>query len=212
MNAGRGHVITFSLAAGSSIAQNAYGTNAYLFICSALVNMRVRGVKYGTGTYSTFSQATGIKTKVPFDTVEIQNENAFAVAIQLWVGDDDFIDNRSNLPSSNPDVPNIVFNGKTSPASVLIPDLSGNPFFDNNGLQWIAIQRLKIIICNQDTGGNVIQIQSQTSAAYNDGTGTLIVPALQDIEYTTGGDFSAWSAGGTIIGIISEIYQAILAG
>ena len=95
MRKGNGISVTFSVGAGKSIRQNGFGTNAYLYICSSLVNMRVSGKEYGAGTYSPFGQATGIKTP-PFETVEIQNQNAFSVAVQLWIGDDDFIDNRSN--------------------------------------------------------------------------------------------------------------------
>jgi hypothetical protein len=204
-----GRAIAIPINAGDTVPIPQRGTQFYLQISTGTVNIRARAGSAGAGDFSLFTQGTGDKSKNPFDIVEINNPNAFPVVLQIWIGFDDFIDNRLIL--SNATIPNVTY--PTQPddtaTNIPIPDLSGGPFLDLNGNKWLALFRIAIIISNTSTGTTLL-LQKFGSVVAN-GPAAVIIPAGLVIGHNSSGDFSMSVGGGVIPAIVSEIYQAIQA-
>jgi hypothetical protein len=213
MNNTGGQIFNIPLAAGQTLTQPGAGTRAYLALATAPVNMRARGKLYGQDAYSLFTVGQGIMDThpdaVPFDVVDIQNLNNIPVVISIWIGFSMFIDNRLILANQQvPNVVNPIYVGTgVPPAFVDIPDLSGGPFADINGKNWLAITRLQLLITNLDAG-NVQMLQKFGNHVFNTGAIFAIQPATE-IGLALSGDYSLTQNSGVINGLVSEVYQAI---
>jgi hypothetical protein len=198
-----GRIVNLPLAPGASTNVTSAGTRAYLVVATAAVNMRPGGVR--TGDFTLYSQGTGIQTVNPFDWIEINNPNSVPVVISLWLGFDDFIDNRLIL--ANATLQNITYPTQSTgtTAQILIPDLSGGAFFDINNKKWLALFRQAIIISNLDPATPVLL--QKYGAASSSGPAVLSCPPSLPIAHNSSGNFTI--VGGTASVIVSEIYQAI---
>ena len=203
-----GNLTNVPIAAGQSTTISGYGQMVYIVIATAPVNVRTRGSK-GTSSYSLLTQGTGIND-TEFDVVDLQNPNAVPIVVQVWTGLSKFIDNRLIL--ANQQIPQVAFptaptaNAKTH---IAINDLSGGAFADINGVNWLALQRLAIIVCNVDSGATFL-LQA-AGAATATGPAVAAVYPLTSLNLPVSGDYSMDVGGGTINVIVSEIYLAILA-
>lgn len=205
-----GQQYNFSIPAGQTFTQPAFGTRAYLVVATASVNMRVRGRDYGAGAYSLFSQGTGVgepNAAEQFDVVDIQNFNGYAVVVSLWVGYADFIDNRLILDATINKAVTYPTQPVAGATNINIPDISGTNFTDINGKGWIAISRVAIIISNLDTGVTLLLQAAGASTA--SGPAVLMSPPGLPVSHSSSGNFSINVGGGAINAIVSEIYQAI---
>lgn len=198
-----GRIVNLPLAANFTTRVTSRGTKAYLVICTAAINMRPDG-----GDFTSFSQGTGIRTEKPFNLIEIENFNPFPVVISLWIGFDDFLDNRLIL--ANATLQNITYPTQATPTAtaIPIPDLSGSIFKDINGNSWIALFRQAIIVSNLDPATPLLL--QKFSAATGSGPAVLSCPAGGlPIAHNSSGDFKITLGGATVNVIVSEIYQAI---
>jgi hypothetical protein len=203
-----GNLTNVPIAVGQSTTISGYGQMVYIVIATAPVNVRTRGSK-GTSSYSLLTQGTGIND-TEFDVVDLQNPNAVPIVVQVWTGLSKFIDNRLIL--ANQQIPQVAF--PTAPTAnslthIAINDLSGGAFTDINGVNWLALQRLAIIVCNVDSGATFL-LQA-AGAATATGPAVAAVYPLTSLNLPVSGDYSMDVGGGTINVIVSEIYLAILA-
>lgn len=199
-----GQVFNQSIPAGKSLQINADGTNAYLIVATAAVQMRAR-TKTSAQAYSVFSQGTGFKD-TEFTSVEILNPTAAAVVISVWVGRASFDDHRLILASQS--TPQVAFptNPAVSATTVNINDLSGGPFTDINGGKWLAIARVMILISNLDSGAALlVQKTGGTGAS----PAILAVQPLTDRAIPVSGNYTLNNGGAAVNAIVSEIYLAI---
>lgn len=202
-----GRSIAIPIAAGNTVPIPQRGTQFYLQICTGTVNIRARAGASGAGDFSLFTQGTGDRSKTAFDIIEIENPNAFPVVLQIWIGFDDFIDNRLIL--SNATIPNVTNPTQPTPTAtnIPIPDLSGSAFFDINGNKWLALFRVAIIISNTSTGTTLLL--QQFGSVIAGGPAVLSIPPGLVIAHNSSGNFCLNVGGGTIPAIVSEIYQSI---
>jgi hypothetical protein len=192
-----------SIPAGQTQRAMLAGTQAYLVVATAPVNMRPAG-----GDFSQYSQGTGIAASNAFQNVEIQNFQTYPVVISLWVGWDSFIDNR--LIIANPQSANIVFPTYPTPLTAAycnIVDLSGGPFKDINGGQWLALGRVSILISNLTSGTYLLSQYSPSGALLGPSVG-IIPPTPLPIRYDIGGNYTV-NTGASLNMIISEVYNSI---
>ena len=203
-----GNLTNVPIAAGQSTTISGYGTMAYIVIATSPVNVRTRGAK-GTSSYSLLTQGTGIKD-TEFDAVDLQNPNVIPIIVQIWTGLAQFIDNR--LIIANQQIPQVALptcptaNSKTH---ISIKDVSGGSFTDINGVNWLALQRLAIIVCNVDSGATFLL--QRAGAVTASGLAVAAIYPLTSLNYPASGDYSMDVGGAAINCIVSEIYSAILA-
>lgn len=198
-------IIATSIAAGATIPFAVAGTQFYLAAASAAVNIRQHG-----GEFVSYVQGTGLQVKQgkAFDSMEVSNPHAFPVVIQLFVGFDGFIDNRVfNVSQTTPSVAFPTYKTATSAPAVAITDLSGQGFFDINGVAWLALARIAIVISNLDTGVTVL-VQA-TGALTSSGPAIAAVFPLTSWVEGLSGNYSLNVGGGNINCLVHEIYQAI---
>src|ERR1700744_280231 len=200
-----GRLINLPILAGQTVRANSRGTQAYLVVATANVNMRPLGgdfVQYGVGT--------GINTVKPFNDVEIQNFNAFPVVISLWCGYDAFIDNRLIIAnSSNPMVAYPTYSVPNSATFVNIVDLTGGGITDINGVKWLALYRSSIQIFNLDAG-NTYKLGAFSPTGADLGKYVAAIPPSPlPISLPMSGNFTYQTGGGNVNAIIPEIYSAI---
>ena len=203
-----GNITNVPIAAGQSTTVAGYGQEVYIIIATAPVNVRTRGSK-GSSSYSLLTQGTGIRD-TDFDAVDLQNPNAVPIIVQIWTGLAQFVDNRLIL--ANQQIPQVAF--PTAPTAnslthIAINDLSGGAFTDINGVNWLALQRLAIIVCNVDTGATFLL--QKAGAATATGVAVAAIYPLTSLNLPVSGDYSMDVGGATINCIVSEIYLAILA-
>ena len=195
-----------SIPAGQVQRATSSGTQVYLVIATAPVNMRPAG-----GDFVTYNQGTGVNTSQQFSFVEIQNFQSFPVVVSVWIGYDSFIDRRLILANSQ--TPDIAFPTYKTPNSanfVNIVDLSGGAFLDINNTQWLALYRKSIIISNLSSGSYLLNPYSPIGAGSTSGIG-IIPPSPTPIKYDIAGNYTINTGGGPVNMVVCEIYSAILA-
>lgn len=209
-----GQAFALAIPPGQTVTQPAFGTEAYFIVATGSVNMRARGRTYGTGAYSIYEQGTGLgeDSSEQFDLVDVQNPNSFPVVVYLWVGFGNFIDRRLIISNAvNAQTVNPTYAAPGTLAVVAIPDLSGTPFFDNAGKQWIATARSAIDVFNLDS--STVQFLQPLGSVSLPGAGGVAngsVQPLTPIKFAYGGNFQIGVSGGPHVNaIISEIYSAI---
>ena len=208
-----GQIFNIPIAAGQTFTQPGAGTRAYLVLATAPVNMRARGAAFGTATYSLYSEGQGFqdtrRDAVLFDVVDIQNPNSVPVVVSLWIGSSTFIDNRLIL--ANATIPNVVKPTYPVPGAAMaiqIPDISGAPFTDINGKNWLALYRIAILVFNT-SNADVYFVQKSGATALNQGSIGAVQP-LTPVRFDVQGDYTIHQ-NANINAIVSEIYAAIAA-
>ena len=203
-----GQLTPVPIAAGQSTTISGSGDMVYIVIATGPVNVRTRGVQ-GTSSYSTLQQGTGISGQ-PFAAVDLQNPNAFPIVVQVWTGLSQFVDNRLIL--ANATIPNVVFPTyptANSASSVNFMDMSGGAFTDINGNNWLALDRVAIVVCNIDTG--VTYLVQRYGSSISSGPAIAAVYPQTSWTESLSGNYTI-SVGGANINVIAhEIYAAIVA-
>lgn len=193
--------------AGGVLPIPAAGTQFYLVFATATLNIRPSG-----GVFAPYQQSTGLQLVEAnaFELIEVQNTNAGPVVFQLFVGFDQYIDNRLTLNSSlTPTVAFPTYPVANAAASVAINDLSSLSFVDINGQKWFAIQRLSIIVCNPDTG--VTLLLQKSGAATSSGPAVAVIYPQTSLNLPIQGNYSLSLGGASVNAIVSELYQSIIA-
>lgn len=184
------------------------GTRFYVVNASnALTIQPQRGGRMGA--QNTFSIGQGQTVDGGFDTLIISNPLPVPVVANVWVGFENFINDQLILVSSS--YQQVAF--PTNPTAgattqININDLSGTTFLDINGKKWGAIQRVAILVFNNDgTGGTPLLLQAAATSSPT-GPAVGIVQPQQPIRFDFGGNYRIFTGGGTINAVVSEIYQA----
>lgn len=187
------------------------GNTFYVIVTSSPVTLQ--GVRAGAITASNvYGNGQGQTVEGGFDTVKVANFNPFPVVALIWVGFDTFINNQLILANTLiQNVLNPAYPVANALATVQIPDLSGQQFFDINGKKWGAIQRVAVLLFNVDTGVTYNIQKRQAVGSASDGPSVGVVYPSTPIRIDAAGDFTIYAGGGAINMIISEIYQAIAA-
>lgn len=192
--------------AGGTLQVPVSGNTFYVSASNGVINIRPSG-----GVFNGYYPGTGLNLSLDnsFDLLEVNNPNTFAVAYQIFVGFDGFIDNRVYLTTQQQ--PQIVYPTYPTPlaANVInITDLAGSQFADINGNLWLALYRSAIIICNIDTGSTFL-VQKATTAIAT-GPAIAAVYPLTSLRLDVQGSYRISTGGGGNINlVVSEIYTAI---
>lgn len=200
-----GRLLNMSIPANTTQRAVSTGTQAYLIVATAPVNMRPLG-----GDFVTYSQGTGVNTNLPFAYVEIENFQSYPVVISIWIGFDSFIDNRLIL--ANEQNANIAFPTYPVPNAatfINIVDLTGGPFRDINGNLWLALNRVAIQIFNLDAGNSYPLYQYNPAGSAGTNRIAEIPPAPLPLRLDISGNFTINVGGASVNMVISEIYNAI---
>jgi len=203
----RSTFVSGSLPAGETRQLAVSGSQFYITAASAPVTLRPSG-----GIFNSYQQGTGLQLQEvnAFSSLEVFNPLAVAVAFQIFVGFDQFLDNRLYLVNqAQPIVAFPTYPTPNSAASIAINDLAGGPFTDINGGKWYAISRVAIIICNTDTG--VSYLLMKASATTSSDPAIAAVYPQTSLRLENSGNYKMATGGGNINAIVSELYQAIAA-
>lgn len=198
---------TNTIPAGGTLPIPAAGTQFYLVFATAQLNIRPSG-----GVFAPYQQSTGLQLVEAnaFELLEVQNLNAGPVVFQLFVGFDQYIDNRLTLNTTlTPTVAFPTYATPNSASAVAINDLSTLSFTDINGGKWFAIQRIAIIVCNPDTG--VTLLLQKSGAATSSGVAVAAIYPQTSLNLPVSGNYALSLGGSNINAIVSELYQSIAA-
>lgn len=194
--------ITNVLPAGKTLQAPCYGSTFYVINSSGAIN-----IKPQSGMWQTFYSGTGlgIPLENTFSLLEIQNPNSYAIAFEIFIGFDTYIDNRLVLVSSqNPIVAYPTYPVTNAANEIVIADLSGQEFTDANGNQWYALNRVAIVASNLSSGD--VYIMENAAKDKN----VLALQPLQSFTIPLRGDYNInTGGGGNIDAIVHEEYEAI---
>lgn len=197
--------ITQVLAGGGIMQAQVPGTTFYIAYSSAPLNIRPSG-----GSFNTYDVGTGLKFEKGFVLLEIQNPTTNPVLFQIFVGFDEFIDNRVILSQQQfPLVTFPTYPTANAAASIAFNDLSKTKFTDINGNQWYAVAREAIYVFNIDAG--VTYLLQKKGANTSSGPAVGAVYPTTSLRFATAGDYAIATGGGNINVIASEIYFALAA-
>lgn len=191
--------------AGGTLPVPCTGTTFYVTACSAPVGIRPRG-----GIRNIYEQGTGLDLDPlnAFDQLEVYNPHAFAIAFQIFVGFDRFIDNRLILAgNTQPVVAYPTYPVANAATSVDIPDRTGAVITDLEGNEFYALSRVCIIISNTDSGVTLL-LHGPGATLSSDPAVAAVFPTTS-LRYDAAGDFSLTVGGGNINCVVSELYNAI---
>jgi hypothetical protein len=201
---GRGsQTIQTTIGAGLTTQFPAAGQSFYLRAASGPLNIRAKGDAFDSYTPGTGSQADPDNL---FDLVEVQNPSAFPVAFSLWVGFGNFIDRRLILETGVIFPVTKITYSPTPPVAgpILIPDISGQSFQDQDGNHWVALSRLYFYVDNLDTANNLV-VQNFASSGVSAG---IVFPATTR-TFVSAGNFSLKNGLAAINAGVQEIYNAL---
>ena len=190
--------------AGATISLAAPGNTFYLI--TATNNLFVRPEN---GVFSEYAQGTGENCEF-FSRLEIENRSANNAVALIFVGWQNFIDNRLILASSStPNVANPTYPTANASPTVNIPDLSGGSFNDLNGKKWLALNRVCILVFNLDAAANYLL--QKASATNGSGVAAANCFPLTPLRFEFSGNYriTNGAGGANINAIVSEVYQAI---
>lgn len=196
-------VIRNIVPAGQTVPFPAAGDSFYVTFASAPLT-----IKPDTGVANSYVQGTGLNLINPFNQLNITNPGTAAVVFEVFVGFDEYIDNRVIIAQQA--VNSYAFATYPTPnaaAAVAINDLSGTQIADINGNKFYAVSREAIYIGNPDPAVTIL-LQKQGSAVAN-GPAVLPIYPLTSLRYPAGGNFSLSVGGGNINAIVSEIYYGL---
>lgn len=194
-------IVTTILAANTTFPVFQTGAEFYLIVATGLVY-----IKPNNGSEAQYVQGTGLKVDENniFKSLQIRNDNAFPVVMQMFVGFGGYIDNR--LIVYDPSVIQAPYStsGTVNTANqILIPDLSGQAIVGMNGEHFLALNRVSVYISNASPADaydlfNTAQTKS-----------IITVQPLTSIVFPANGNFSMKVPSGNINAIVSEIYNVI---
>ena len=181
------------------------GTSFYVTAASAPFEMRP-----ANGQWNQYDVGTGLALSEvnTFNLLELRNTSANPIAFEIFVGFDEYIDNRVIISQTS--AQQVIFPTYPTPnsaAAVEITDRSGAVITDINGGEWYAISRVAAMVFNPDSGVTLL-VQESGSAVAN-GPAVGIVYPLTSLRLDAGGDFSLSVGGGNINAVVSEIYNAL---
>jgi hypothetical protein len=182
----------------------ATGTQFFVTLASASINIRVPN-----GVFNSYSSNQKVVFQKAFAGLELQNLNAFAVAVSIFVGWDDFTSYQFTLQNSA--VPNVTYATSGTPntvACINIPDLMGQAFTAADGSAWIAVQRVAVIVSNEDAS-QVLRLQGGLNLTTSAG-GVVTIQPKTDIAHPSSGNFCLTINNSTNVNAtVSEIYLAL---
>ncbi len=191
--------------AGQSVPFPAAGTSFYVTQASSPLLIKPSG-----GSFNRYDVGTGLEMANvnAFSTLEVKNDTAGAIAFEIFVGFDGFIDNRVIIAQSlQTMVAFPTYKTASSAAVVNITDLTGTKFQDINGNYWYAIGREAIYVFNPDAGVTLLlQLATATTAS---GFAVGVIYPQTSLRYGCAGNYRLSVGGGNINAIVSEIYYAI---
>jgi hypothetical protein len=195
-------IINTIIPANSTLPIFQAGLAFYVIAASAPVQIRPAG-----GTFNSYYTGTGVRADPlnAFDLLEVQNRNAASVTLSLWVGFGDYIDNRlitvSDLffPIAFPTYPVAA-----AAVDLLVPDRSGTAIVDINGVTWLALNRISILITNFDTV-NPIPLKDLANAV---GAVFSCLPNTSAV-LELAGDYRVTLGATPLNMILSEVYNCI---
>lgn len=191
--------------ANSILQVPAAGTQFYVIVQTAPVSIRPSG-----GVFNTYEQGTGLQLEEinAFQLLEVKNENAFPVVFSLFIGFDQYIDNRVIMTNTGVAlVARPTYPIPNSGTAVNINDISGTQFLDVNGNGFYALSREAIYVFNPDAG--VTLLLQKTGSAVSNGLAVGIIYPLTSLRYAAAGNYSLSVGGGNINAVVSELYSAI---
>lgn len=191
--------------AGKTGAVPIAGSTFYVTVATAPVDIRPLN-----GVFNRYTQGQGMKVQEvnAFPALEVSNPNAFSVVVQVFVGFDNFIDNRLILANTGQQLIARPTYPTANAASVVnIDDISGAAFNDVNGNSWYALQREAIYVFNPDAGVTLL-LQEAGSVVAN-GPAVAVIYPTTSLRYAASGNYCLNVGGGNINAIVSELYQAI---
>lgn len=204
-------LISNVIAPSATLVLPCSGTRFYFAYSSGAINVRPNG-----GVFNTYVQGTGLALTTvanAFVLLEIQNPNTSPVLFQIFVGWDNFIDNRLILQTQTQ--PQVAF--PTSPVTsstnlIAINDLSTTKFFDINGAPWFGVSRTSILITNFDAAATYL-LQAATPPPASSASPAImgILPAGIYNVPVQGNYVISTYGGGNINCVVSEVYTAISA-
>lgn len=191
--------------AGGVLPVPCAGTQFYVIVQTGALLIRPSG-----GVFNAYTQGTGLQLEEinAFSLLEIKNENAFPVVFSLFIGFDQYIDNRLILANTGELlVARPTYPVASTAAAVNINDISGAAFQDINGNSFYALSREAIYIFNPDPGVTLL-LQLSGSAVAN-GRAVAVIYPLTSLRYAAAGNYSLSVGGGNINAIVSELYNAL---
>lgn len=197
--------INASIPAGATSSFAAPGTQFYVLVTSAGINIRP-----SKGSFNSYNVGQGLQLSIEnaFSSIEVQNTTANPVAVSIFVGFDSFIDNTLILNNaSNPAVIYPTYPTANAAASINIADKGGTAFTDINGGKWIAVNRVAILVFNLDSGTTYLVQKSGSIVSSGPSVGAVF--PLTAIRLDATGNYTMATGGGNINCIVSEIYNAI---
>jgi hypothetical protein len=200
--------VTWNLAipAGQTALIPQTGTFYEFLVATGRVAIR-SGNNSFSGQYNDMQAGWGNRD-LTFTKLEIQNLETFPVIISVVVGTGAFINRQLVLASnSTPDIVYPTYPIPLAATRIDIPDLSGTAFTDLDGNKWLAIQRVAILIFNQDSGTyNLLEYGSTNPSSKSV---AVIPPKPLPLKLEFAGNFSIYTGGSDVNMVVSEIYQSI---
>ncbi len=199
--------ISGSIAPGVTQPIPCSGSQFYVTAASRELIIRPSG-----GIANRYVQGTGLQLVEAnaFDLLEITDDSAIvAAAFQIFVGFDQFIDNRIYLVNSlQPIVAKPTYPTASAANVIDITDVSGGAFADINGGNWYALSRVAIVIANTDAGVTLLLQNAATLVA--NGPSICAVYPQTTLRLDVSGNYRLSTGGGANINaIVSELYNAI---
>lgn len=191
--------------ASGTVPVPAAGTQFYVTVATAEISVRPSG-----GVFNPYAQGTGLQLEEinAFELLEVKNENAFPVVFQLFVGFDQYIDNRLILNITGQKVVmRPTYDTASTAAIVDIDDISGQPFTDINGNNFYAMAREAIYVFNPDAG--VTLLLQKAGSVVSNGPAVAIIYPLTTLRLPVSGNYRLNVGGGNINAIVSEGYEAL---
>ncbi len=191
--------------ANSTLQVPGAGTQFYVVVQTAPIAIRPNG-----GVFNTYEQGTGLQLDEvnSFSFLEVKNDNAFPVVFSLFIGFDQYIDNRLILTNTGTRlVARPTYPTASAGTSVNINDIAGSQFTDINNHDWYALSREAIYISNLDPG--VTLLLQKSGSIVSNGLAVMGIYPVTSLRSAASGDYSLSVGGGAINAIVSELYNAI---
>lgn len=198
-------VINNIVPAGGVLAVPATGTQFYVTLSTGAISIKPSG-----GTFNPYPVGTGLQLEEinSFDLLQVRNDTSLPVVFQLFIGFDQFIDNRLILTQTGQQlVARPTYPVANAAAAVAITDITGSQFTDINGNDWYALGREAIYISNLDPGVTLLLQESGSVVA--GGPSVMAVFPVTSLRYAASGDYALSVGGGNINAIVSELYDSI---
>jgi hypothetical protein len=191
--------------AGQTIQYPVAGSNFYLRASSSPIQIRP-----SNDVFDTYTPGTGklVDESNLFSMIEVYNPNTFPVSYSIFVGFGEFIDRRLIIETDLIlPVPKPTYSPTPAVAGpILIPDISGSPFLDANGNNWLALNRLAIYIDNLSASNIDLLNAASTDTNPFPILGTVFPGTTRTFPYS--GDYSLLVGASAIEAVVTELYSA----